>query len=1324
MSTNIEPIELLKAGGYLPINAALPDDAAVDDIDARSYIHPALGSRRVIRLTPSALAIGEDSTMEFFGFAATDVVEGIARRQRQSLGFPQWVLVYDPDNGPKAIEVGKKLNRQARLARSKPGAAKDAFDAQGDELARTLPHFLPSYYEQVGRAFLEAGNAAYAATAFGKAREAEHVYALEVDEEHRRESFLEFALAGALTNKVMSAYAQDLAKRYGDGRGYEIFFDLCVRRTLGGTPPHAAMVDQLRRLARTAKLNAAHEDERFVQEIWQAPALARSATRFWKTYRKALIGLCKENYALRGRLLNLFPKPSSGGETFKSEWLDLLEACGALDALSLPADETPVEAHAEGDPARWFDRMAQHSMDRYYWRASYGRPDALFGLLRRIAPRLKADQLSLGFGDDHGYYYDVDIDLLDLALELGLDVKPGGRFNLTSWAESSEGSSERPRDLSFVGSDERFEDMLDCAVGEAFSDDEFQRAARECSGLEMARKKWLERRVEEISQGALPGFEETFGILRHNVFASTFQEFPDLYERVCATDIVPLTARSLRNGLLDEYGWEAFEDVFRGFVERNKNKSRVTVRGSFPHLIVHDEISVCVLGRDGKILDHDLRLPKDSRLNWVVYAGGQVAVGFYDSYWSGHAYWSERPSEHFGVNYYIYPSGIGVELPDGGITFGRKALYAGDTEFHFGGDIYGDGEHFWTVSGDWNKGHLAEFEPRRSTIGRRSLPAFFEEFVTPDKELMYWASALYPLGSTDLRSPLGERDGLYGLRARQLTEEPYTVEYEGIDGRSFLGELSGGHTLTGLLSMPGDDRLRPLGGDDPWHLYEPDGTVPTLGPSHCHSRTSYLPVAFWHYLTVRDEEGSARLRRASDDEVAVLMLASVLEKLADEHQASPRCARLAETISALSERLGAVEMAAKIKKDLEKSAGLWKAVLEGEEAKSSKAQPVEDVIGELLPELTDSGLIESVAAFVGSAAARLIEFGGYLSQQDPARNEAFSGAEVDVVDADLNAALNRFMHTGYYYGEEYSLAEGLAMISAFLFRGEAPGEIKFLRTPWQEILGQEKALAWLAMSPGISDAQSHSLIAFLKLWARMGFLDYEGRFRRVEGKVDDAKKAGFIPADEEAVLWICTHAGNHYMGRINDYYGQREQITLLEYSPEGKFKLLPGTSIAVEYEVAPPTLTSHEIDALELALGSHGPLDYDEARINAFAARTGLTYPEASLVWMGLPNLDSWDKNFLPKELRTQMGLKVAEADVARQSLRRLNSNSWLNFFANAFPEDMTSVFEPNHDEDPFVDNLAQAWIAIFGRRVAVPGCSARFAAGLRFANRRLLPFR
>ncbi len=188
------------------------DDA--DALTARTYTHTALGDRPLVRLVPGTLGEAEDLALEFLGLARTEEAPVVGQVRRETLGFPAWALVNDPANGHHALALVKDIERLGKQAKTRAGAAKEGFDELGTRLGRAVPHFLPTYYEQVARLFLQAENATYAASFFGKAREAERVHGLVVDEDRQRAVFLEFALAlGALTVKALRQYVRDLVAR-------------------------------------------------------------------------------------------------------------------------------------------------------------------------------------------------------------------------------------------------------------------------------------------------------------------------------------------------------------------------------------------------------------------------------------------------------------------------------------------------------------------------------------------------------------------------------------------------------------------------------------------------------------------------------------------------------------------------------------------------------------------------------------------------------------------------------------------------------------------------------------------------------------------------------------------------------------------------------------------------------------------------------------------------------------------------------------------------------------------------------------------------------
>jgi len=157
-----KPEDILAAGGFLSVKEKLKNEATVDTVSARVYRHPALGDRPVVRLTADNLAAGDDLTMEFLGFAAPEVNGPIARRKRQALGFPGWAIIHDPDHARYALELVKEFKKAVRKSRAKPGHGYDAFVDIAKRLGKSVAHFLPSFWEQVGREFIAFDNATYA----------------------------------------------------------------------------------------------------------------------------------------------------------------------------------------------------------------------------------------------------------------------------------------------------------------------------------------------------------------------------------------------------------------------------------------------------------------------------------------------------------------------------------------------------------------------------------------------------------------------------------------------------------------------------------------------------------------------------------------------------------------------------------------------------------------------------------------------------------------------------------------------------------------------------------------------------------------------------------------------------------------------------------------------------------------------------------------------------------------------------------------------------------------------------------------------------------
>ena len=1094
--------QLLRAGALLPL------DTQVDaqQIGARHYRHPALGNRIVVRLVPEAIGPAEDLALETLDFAL-DEVHPAAVGQPRGLGFPASAILADPPNARHALAVVKEMERYARMAKTKPGNARDGFDEIGRRLARTVPHFLPSFYEQAGRAFLDGGNTGQAAAAFATARQMQRTYNLPVDESQRRQAFLEFALGGALTAKALSEYARELVNGNAPADAHAALKELCVQRTLGGLPPWSGMATELRRTAKAAGLDPATEEAEVLRRLVDAPATAKAAAGFWTSYRGSLIRYAKSDVAFRGRLLNLHPSPSEAGD-FIDWWIDLLRDAGALEGLLRP-DSQPVEAQPVGGPGAWLERTARQAGPRFFW---WNRPkpqEKLLALVAELAPQIKA----------HGARVQLfvngwaDLDLLDAALASGIelaDPAPGpygsAQIDLRRYATRSE---RRP--LTALGNAAALAPLVDRAVAMTI----FERAdaLAELPGLHPPLRRWLRAQLEAAARGTLATLATAVFNLKRGATLSVRALDLEATKAIAATDVAGSLARTLRGGLLAEMGWPALEGA--GIKLDDAHISGF----AWPALIVQDKRKVLVVGPDRVLLEHDLRIPAGTP-EWgrsrIVYANGQVFVG-----WRGRerlGYWSGKPGQQFEpkgalaatFGWALSPE-TSSELPDGSRNEGGTPIRAGDTTAASPRRVISDGDASWVVT---EGGTLRELDPETGRIGRASRPRFFEEWVEEGWTLDLEASWLMPLPAGADGTLIGGANGLIGMRARRREVGGDTQwQIESVNGRRFEGRIRDAGAAPFdpaskpivLLELPGDDAPRlVMGWGDAVVLLDARGATPLVestwgsgfgrhiamgyrgqGPDTRELREGapfLAPPRFWFAYRVRDQEGSRALRAITDADAAKLLNA-VRRDLTDD----PQGKRLA-----VSER----------------------------------------VLGEVLPSLSDGRLRGGVLGamlLAGRTAMRLDDFGRPAERAPspvavtappavPAAAVGPAGARTAPAIARVvdDRAMNRALaglHAGHAY--EWGMEGGrpleqVATVGTVLGRAPAPNMIQRIlgrqaasgpstlpssSVSWFDVIGRLGAVAYRAALPTISDDDRAALTALLAAMAAQRFPSHAAEIR-------------------------------------------------------------------------------------------------------------------------------------------------------------------------------------------------------------------------------------
>ncbi len=1252
-----DPKALMSAGAVLPGVADVGDDR--DAVTARHYTHPALDGRVVVRLVPAVLGRAEDLTCEYLGFEAPSRLAEVGTGKRSALGFPAWALVHDPANAHHALNLVKDVERLARTAKSKAGSAKDGFTRLGAMLGRSAPHFLPTFYEQAGRIFLQHGNTTYAASMFGKAREAEEVHDLAVDPERTREVFLEFAFAGALTAKALSGHAKGLARKHDPDAAYELFFTLCVERTRGGLPPYTGMPEDLRRLAKAAKRDLTAEDRRLLRAILDTSAISRAGGAFWKSYRAALVALASDDVEVRGRLLSFVPD----AESVRDTWLEILTACGATRALIGP-DEVEVDA------AEWLSSaLAVRSSG---WRGS-SRSAKLLELVEAMAGRLAADAVPVRA---LRHRRQGDLDVLDLLVSRGVPIAPVDRdqqLDVAGWlADDAPGR----RDLAALAASERFGGALGGGVvaharshtrPTAVAPDVLS-SVMAVPGLRSALGSWITSHAGRVAATGLPDLSDHLGRLAVVRLPEAYVDVPGAAEALARTDVAAALHTTLRGGLLDELGWPALEEaVARLRSVGTPNGDGIAVCGEgWPALVLRRGETFVVVGPDAVLAEHVSRIPPDARARWGFAPTASWFDGVLLVRWAGPdgelAYWSDAPDRVFAIgegsrSYYRHDMSVAsIALPGGGRFAGGRVVHPGDTVVPRPVEAHGDGTTVWT--GMWHDHGWRWFEvdPATGQRGRASLPRFVEDFAADGTTLVLGTCDLRPAVPETAHSPLGAADGLHGWRVRREADGSHVGE--GVDGRR--ARLAA--CPTGVLRLPGGADVTLAGGRESMVLSDPDGTrlaavsAAAQHPPYATGTPFVPPLDWWHLLRPRDEAGSAALRAVTRDAVDRMLAAARAE--------GPDKRTIRDRLTAL---------------------------VKGERG------GLAGVVAAALPGLTHPALVSGVVDLVRRAVELERSYRGYAEIAAAARevDPVLAPTGPEVTEDGVNAALNWF---GRYrsHTSRGPVPTGLpALITAL---GEAVARPEGRALPvsnaprWFDALPHLAALAHRAASPLTPDDQRVALALVLRSVADSGLADGAGHWRTVRVVIHEGQsnpKDRVTPVGDGFIALFETQWRNEPGSRFDGVQFSRTP---------GVFGLPKDWTLESAVEVRTPFGPQRVARFLDV-LAERGPAPWFPEAVPALVELTGLGTAEATLLLAGMPGVDRWDANFLPTADRHLLGLSAGGAKAAKERFRRVPERLRLELVAAAVPADPADLWASGPD----VAAVAEVWTAEHGRRSPVP---------------------
>ncbi|TWT63842.1 hypothetical protein Pan54_46010 [Rubinisphaera italica] len=1265
----------LEAGGLLPIKSKV-DSEATEEIVARDYRHPALGDRAVVRLTSDRLGEAEDLAMEFLGFETPKISKPIAIQQRRSLGFAAWALVNDPDNARYALNLVKRMKAAARKAKSKPGHAWDVYTELAKELGRSVRHFLPPYWEEVGRTYKDLGNQTYAGRALTKSLEAERVHALESDRARRRDVVLEFVLAGCLAGKALSDYAGDLIDQYPPEEAFRIFRDLCLRRTLGGMAPWAAMPKDFNKLAKNAGLDEKSEMESWLLEAIHAPAMGRTAHQFWKSCSKQCKNLVKRSPEFAVALLrHTKPETRYYGESKLWPWINLLEEWGTLEFLW---EDEHKGAPPLGEPiVEWFSRIIKEQTPV---------PLRVLEMFENLIPRLILEDNPLSFSRE------IDLDLLEACLKSDVKVEVDDQASITfdGWLIAEPDHKFRNQDPVLSIQDERYlpaifgglHDALQCRgssrSGYYRQADWKRRSFPLAAGDRPAIKKlwhdFTDQIITSLEGSGLESFKQAKKQLKGVLWPQTLKLFPDLNKRLLAIDPSASLHLTLQAGIFDEYGIPAFDAA----IDKHKLKIRRERYGetnlylTFPEIILVEGTYAYRIHPEGTIEKVELKLPKGGTLRDLFPVGKDLGVEVRINHSDCRLIWMSDPGQEFQIEYSWGRSvnRVATSMSEGRYFFGKSLCRAGQKSIPEFSEYLHDGENFWRVENHYDyrtsKHHekVISIDPETGKELRESVPAWFEE--TDRGTVHFPASELLaaPVGTEN--SPLGSKNGLLGWKAIRLSDN--VIIGEGIDGRTFTtkGMESYAERIVpvALLNQPGTNRYLPVttfnvrGGS--YSIWDPEGKTVITEISDCKTdsasgQPTVLPILYWHLLKLRDEASSKSLRKITRKQSDLLLLSATKDR---EHAKS-----------------------AKTLKDAEKSTHLRNAI-----AKFLPKAPERLVYG-LLQVI--KGAEEQFHLFDEHRDLMMEE-----SQKDVKETTLVETNQVD------QAAAHWDLDSIHYYNwhENASLLHHLKDVSEFLAGNRGSAEITPTNYLWFNLLESFPLRCWsifwkIQPSPILkkSSAETHWL-EFLKFWNDLKLFQLPGTFSMMGAELQQKSKSSSVNEDDEAITGksLTIQNGEDRFIIIAGYNYNTQLYHILRYSTAKKPGNPPGYKV---FDcVSLPTRDTYQQckEFLKVVKANQElPLPSKE-ELEQVAESVGATPAEIGLIWMCALNIHKHESNFLPSELRKKLGWKVIDTNAARQALKNINSEVLQKLLVAVISPGLAAPFA--EDRTPCLKAIEQTW--------------------------------
>lgn len=1183
---------------------------------AVTYRAAVLGERPIVRLVEANLTQAEDLTLGAVGLTADTGSEPpvVGHGPQRALGFPAWVMVTDPDRARSALETAERLSLVLKKASSSGQATYRSVEAMGVELARTTPHFLPTFYEEAARRMLAADQANFAGRLFGKAREAERAHALPIDEDRHAAAFLEFVLSGSISAMEITAESKALLERLEAPEALERFSTLVRERARAGSPPYASVGADVRRLA-TAAQDKGAEDE-VLRDLLESPSVTRAPKGFWSSSSKAIVRLARSDESVRRRLIDL--TPDFGYETGleQDQWIDLLDETGALAMLTT----------GDADAAAWVQRVIGYA----------GYSSRLVETIDALGDRLRGVTITLESGARGG----ADVDVLDALLGAGVEIDGPEIYHLVlrQWV-----SRRARRDLTHLAAHDALASVV--KVGEVI--DDLSTLLAHPGSLELLRRYASVDLPEDLSLPAARALMSRFTAI------TTVESLPHIEDQlepaIAALRPERVIAGVLRLGLAAEMTWPELERVTQ-MMRAADPGAEVSMTLSWPAVGVVVGDSVTYVDGDRTVAGYTVGKGSDHSF---MLAGGDVLAQYEvrgPGGLTGEAHWASSPGVALEARYRSLPgTTLSFEVEGGRLT-GHGLVRPGESSpdaWFLTQGLLSDGRQYWasesTREVDATTGQ--ELDARSVPEALTALAAAHEH---DGLEMQLRRCFLAPVTPTTAGSLMPSADGLHALAA--LFER---------------------HRLRAVVTADGTKVDLPVGVADnhtdgiPWPIARPGGgtwivldgalfdleTAQELGSTVDWGQgthpMSLLPSAAWHQLRVRDEAASRRLREVTTEQGDALWLAINAVYEASEHL------------------------------DLEGT--LRELARPGGPAMSTAAQ----ILGS-----DDETLCRAVVLTANTAGAAALQW--FLQMVPIAEAAEGEGGDVAAVPTEtfpLPIANLGGLSAIHADNRHYSHRGAIEAVAGSLgLRPRAASEPRRWPGAVWEALGRERAVLALAASPFRTSEELESIAGLVGALHDNDLLGGQVRAAWAPDALRQAPEGGSYVAGSVFGL-----------GQADPVEGEPRALFVSETREwlcmlvRGETQTIGGHPLAWP-QVPAPLDPAPLVAGLEHLL-EHGQPAWDPSRAEALAEATGWSRATAALLLAGPTDLWHYRANFLAKDVRETLGLKVAEAEAARAELRRIDREvvPLAVLLGAAVPDDDPSRIVTG---GPDVEAIARAWHA------------------------------